>query len=125
MINPAVSAPPAHHADPDVDRPPGYAFSCGQITRFGTASGDRHNDLAADHIGGSVRVAGDRDDYATRQGLSHLSNPIADYVRASMRAWERITEHRSAVSVRPQRHSCVMLCRTGERRAHGCPRPAR
>ena len=81
MINPAVSAPPAHHADPDVDRPPGYAFSCGQITRFGTASGDRHSDLAADHIGGSVRVAGDRDDYATRQRLSHLSNPIADYVR--------------------------------------------
>ena len=26
--------------------------------------------------GGSVRVAGDRDDYATRQKLSRLSNPI-------------------------------------------------
>ena len=56
MINPAVSAPPAHHADPDVDRPPGYAYSFAQITRFGTASGDRHSDLAADHIGGTARV---------------------------------------------------------------------
>ena len=45
----------------------------------------------------------------------------ADYVRVSMRAGERITEHRSAVSVRRRRHSCEMLCRTGERHAHGVP----
>jgi hypothetical protein len=25
------------------------------ITRFGTASGDRHSDLIADHIGGDAR----------------------------------------------------------------------
>ena len=49
-------APSAHHADPDVDRPLGYAYGCAQITRFGTASGDRHSDLVADHIGGSARV---------------------------------------------------------------------
>jgi hypothetical protein len=28
------------------------------ITRFGTASGDRHSDLIADHIGGSVCAQG-------------------------------------------------------------------
>src|SRR6266700_6086175 len=53
MISRAVSAPSAHHADPDVDRPSGYAHGCAQITRFGTASGDRHSDLVAEHIGGS------------------------------------------------------------------------
>jgi hypothetical protein len=55
MISRAILAPSAHHADPDVDRPSGYACSCAhvdQITRFGTASGDRHSDLVADHIGG-------------------------------------------------------------------------
>jgi hypothetical protein len=36
-----------------------------------------------------------------------------------MQRWERITEHRSAVSVRRRRHSCKMLCRTGERHAQG------
>jgi len=56
MISRAVSAPSAHHADPDVDRPSGYAHGCAQITRFGTASGDRHSDLVAEHIGGSARV---------------------------------------------------------------------
>jgi hypothetical protein len=58
MISRAVSAPSAHHADPDVDRPSGYAYGCAQITRFGTASGDRHSDLIADHIGGSVCAQG-------------------------------------------------------------------
>jgi len=54
MISRAVSAPSAHHADPDVDRPSGYASGCAQITPFGTASSDRHSDLIADHIGGLV-----------------------------------------------------------------------
>jgi hypothetical protein len=35
----------------------GYAYGCAQITRSGTASGDRHSHLIADHNGGSVRVA--------------------------------------------------------------------
>jgi hypothetical protein len=52
MISRAVSAPSAHHADPDVDQPSDYAYGCAQITRTGTASGDRHSDLIADHIGG-------------------------------------------------------------------------
>jgi hypothetical protein len=60
MISRAVSAPSAHHADPDVDRPSGYAYGCAQITRFGTASGDRHSDLAADHIGGYCSASGER-----------------------------------------------------------------
>ena len=55
MISRAVLAPSAHHADPDVDRPPGYAYGCAQITRIGTASGDHHSDLVAEHIGGSAR----------------------------------------------------------------------
>jgi hypothetical protein len=55
MISRVVLAPSAHHADPDVDRPLGYAYGCAQITRFGTASGDRHSDLVADHIGGDAR----------------------------------------------------------------------
>ena len=57
MISRAVSARSANHADPDVDRPSGYAYGCAQITRFGTASGDRHSDLIADHIGRSRTVA--------------------------------------------------------------------
>jgi hypothetical protein len=52
MISRAVLAPSAHYADPDVYRPSGYAYGCAQITRFGTASGDRHSDLVAEHIGG-------------------------------------------------------------------------
>jgi hypothetical protein len=59
MISRAVPAPSAHHADPDAGRPPGHAYGCAHVTRFGTASGDRHGDLIADHIGGNVRVAPD------------------------------------------------------------------
>ena len=43
-----------------------------------------------------------------------------------MPTWERITEHRSAVSVRRRRHCCEMLGRTGERHAPpGVPSTAR
>jgi hypothetical protein len=52
MISRAVSAPSAHYADPDIDQPSGYAYGYAQITRFGTASGDRHSDLLADHKAG-------------------------------------------------------------------------
>ena len=34
----------------------GYAYGCAQITRYGTASSDRRNDLVAEHNGGSARV---------------------------------------------------------------------
>jgi hypothetical protein len=51
MISRAIPAPSADHADPDAGRPPGYAYGCAQITRFGTASGDPHSDLIADDIG--------------------------------------------------------------------------
>jgi hypothetical protein len=57
MISRAIPAPSAHHADPDVDRPPGYAYGRAQITRIGTASGDRHGDVIADHIGGARAIA--------------------------------------------------------------------
>jgi hypothetical protein len=50
------SARRAHHADPDIDRPSGYAYGCAQITRLGTAPGDRHSDLIADHNGGYLRT---------------------------------------------------------------------
>jgi hypothetical protein len=39
-----------------VDRPSGYACRCAQITRFGTASGDRHRALVADQNGGPRAV---------------------------------------------------------------------
>ena len=42
-----------------VDRPSGYACRCAQITRFGTASGDRNRALVADQNGGCARVLPD------------------------------------------------------------------
>src|ERR1700749_4116671 len=58
MISRAIPAPSAHHADPDAGWPPGYAYGCAQITRIGTAAGDRHSDLIADDIGGSGSCVG-------------------------------------------------------------------
>lgn len=72
MISRAVSAPSAHHPDPDVDRPSGYAYGCAQITRSGTASGDRHSDLVADHNLSWAKLVRKSTGISARCGISGL-----------------------------------------------------